>query len=90
LVLGAIGPLTFLIVNLLITKATALGAHPPEVASALQTLLLKFHGAYPDMKPISPEIAGFSSFALAFVGMLAGSLLSKPETPSALQPQTAA
>jgi len=61
LVLGAIGPITFLIVNKVV----------------------------PVDKQISPEMAGFSSFGLAFVGMLAGSLLSKPETADATQPQVA-
>jgi SSS family solute:Na+ symporter len=49
LVLGAIGPITFLIVNAVAEKN----------------------------KQISPEIAGASSFALAFAGMIIGSLLSQ-------------
>jgi hypothetical protein len=48
-VLGAIGPITFLIVNAVAEKN----------------------------KQISPEIAGASSFALAFAGMIIGSLLSQ-------------
>jgi SSS family solute:Na+ symporter len=48
LVLGAIGPITFLIVN----------------------------ARVPEAHRISPEIAGSSSFALAFAGMIIGSLLS--------------
>jgi SSS family solute:Na+ symporter len=48
LVLGAIGPLTFLIVNAIVEKD----------------------------KQISPELAGASSFALAFLGMIVGSLLT--------------
>jgi SSS family solute:Na+ symporter len=60
LVLGAIGPITFLIVNKVV----------------------------PTEKQISPELAGSSSFALAFAGMLVGSLLSRPETADAPQPRT--
>jgi SSS family solute:Na+ symporter len=47
LVLGAVGPLAFLIVNAVWAKS----------------------------HPIAPEIAGTASFALAFAGMIAGSLL---------------
>jgi SSS family solute:Na+ symporter len=50
LVLGAIGPLTFLVVNGHVDKA----------------------------HQIAPEVAGASSFALAFLGMIAGSLLTPP------------
>jgi SSS family solute:Na+ symporter len=54
LVLGAIGPITFLIVNGVVEKA----------------------------HQIAPEIAGASSFILAFLGMIAGSLLTpKPAQP---------
>jgi len=52
LVLGAIGPLTFLVVNAHVDKA----------------------------HQIAPEVAGASSFALAFAGMIAGSLLTPPPT----------
>jgi len=48
LVLGAIGPITFLIVN----------------------------AKVPEARRISPELAGASSFALAFAGMVVGSLLT--------------
>ncbi|PWU18787.1 MAG: sodium:solute symporter [Verrucomicrobia bacterium] len=51
LVLGAIGPITFLVVN----------SHKPAGA--------------PD--PISPQASGAASFALAFLGMIVGSLASK-------------
>jgi SSS family solute:Na+ symporter len=47
LVLGAVGPITFLVVNAFVTKANR----------------------------IPPELAGFSSFALAFLGMFVGSML---------------
>src|ERR1044071_9505587 len=55
LILGAIGPITFLVVNLLVVKANQSGAH---------------------LTPIPPAVAGASSFALAFLGMFIGSLLS--------------
>lgn len=57
LVLGAVGPLTFLVVNLVVAKE----------------------------KQIAPEIAGASSFALAFAGMIVGSLLARrpPALPAA-------
>lgn len=48
LVLGAIGPLTFLVVNAIVDKS----------------------------HQIAPEIAGASSFGLAFAGMIVGSLLT--------------
>jgi SSS family solute:Na+ symporter len=78
LVLGAIGPITFLVANLVIVKADRLGLHPPELASLAQRWLLQFHQHFPNMKPISPELAGASSFALAFLGMFLGSLLDRP------------
>ena len=52
LVLGAVGPLTFLVVNAVVEKS----------------------------RQIAPEIAGASSFALAFGGMIVGSLLSAVAT----------
>lgn len=57
LVLGAVGPITFLLVG----KTFA----------------------------IRPEIAGASSFALAGLGMIVGSLLSRPHGPAAAKPPTA-
>jgi SSS family solute:Na+ symporter len=53
LTLGAVGPLTFLIVNSRVEAA----------------------------QRIAPEIAGFSSFALAFLGMIVGSLVTRPRRP---------
>jgi len=76
LVLGAIGPITFLVVNLLVLKAQHLGDSPPVAPSYFQTWVLHFHQAFPNAKPINPEIAGASSFGLSFGGMLIGSLLS--------------
>jgi SSS family solute:Na+ symporter len=59
LVLGAVGPITFLVVNQIVTKENQ----------------------------IRPEVAGASSFALAFLGMLVGSLLTKPQSPSTAKPE---
>jgi SSS family solute:Na+ symporter len=61
LVLGAIGPLTFLVVNQVVSKENQ----------------------------IRPEVAGASSFALAFLGMLVGSLLSHPPSPATAKPEAA-
>ncbi|MBP7825702.1 MAG: Sodium/glucose cotransporter [Verrucomicrobia bacterium ADurb.Bin118] len=61
LVLGAIGPLTFLVVNQVVSKENQ----------------------------IRPEVAGASSFALAFLGMLIGSLLSRPPSPATAKPEAA-
>ncbi|MDB6170286.1 MAG: Na+/solute symporter [Verrucomicrobia bacterium] len=49
LILGAIGPLTFLVVNAVVAKE----------------------------HQIAPEVAGASSFALAFLGMIVGSLVTR-------------
>ena len=76
LVLGAVGPITFLVVNLVVVKAKQLGAHPPAVASLAQEWLLRFNHWFPQAKPIDPALAGASSFALAFLGMFAGSALT--------------
>ena len=54
LILGAVGPLTFLIVNAVVTKE----------------------------HQIAPEVAGASSFALSFLGMIIGSLASAAPTPA--------
>jgi SSS family solute:Na+ symporter len=75
LVLGAIGPLFFLVTNLLIQKASHLAATPPPTPSTIQSWLLNFHQSFPKAAPINPELAGASSFALAFAGMFFGSLL---------------
>jgi SSS family solute:Na+ symporter len=59
LILGAVGPLTFLIVNGLVAKD----------------------------RQIRPELAGASSFALAFAGMVIGSLITKPRTTAGATPE---
>jgi len=59
LVLGAVGPITFLVVNLIVPKE----------------------------KQIHPEVAGAASFALAFLGMVIGSLLAKPQTAEPTTPK---
>ena len=89
LVLGAIGPITFLVVNLVVMKAQQLGAHPPPAPSLVQGWLLHFGRAFPNAKPIKPELAGASSFALSFLGMIVGSLMSRRPEGSALMPQEA-
>src|SRR5262249_2035711 len=62
LVLGAVGPITFLVVNQMVSKD----------------------------KQIAPELAGAASFALAFAGMLFGSLLSRPAETKLTNQETAA
>ncbi len=57
MILGAIGPLTFLVVNAIVARENQ----------------------------IAPEIAGASSFALSFLGMIVGSLVTAPQ-PVAAQP----
>jgi SSS family solute:Na+ symporter len=89
LVLGAIGPITFLVVNLVVIKAQGLCAHPPAAASLVQGWLLHFGQSFPNAKPIRPELAGASSFALAFLGMIVGSLVSPRPESKALIPQEA-
>jgi len=84
LILGAVGPITFLVVNLLAVKGSKLSIHPPAIPSFGQSLLLQFHQAFPKAGSIPPAIAGASSFALAFLGMIFGSLLSRPPVRAAL------
>ena len=84
LVLGAIGPITFLVVNLVVMKVNQLGAHPPTAPSFAQDWLLRFSQAFPNAKPLKPELAGASSFALAFLGMIVGSLLSRRPAESSI------
>jgi SSS family solute:Na+ symporter len=89
LLLGAVGPITFLVVNMVILKAQQLAAHPPADPSMVQGWWLHFSQSFPNTKPIKPELAGASSFALAFLGMIIGSLVSRPPEASALIPQEA-
>ena len=90
LILGAIGPITFLVVNLVVVKAGQLGAHPPAIPSLVQEWLLHFSQSFPHAQPIKPELAGASSFALAFLGMIVGTLLSRPPDTHNRSPQEAA
>jgi len=85
LVLGAIGPITFLVVNLVVMKANQLGAHPPAAPTFAQEWLRRFSQSFPNAKPLRPELAGASSFALAFLGMIAGSLLSRRPAKSGIR-----
>jgi SSS family solute:Na+ symporter len=89
LLLGAVGPITFLVVNMVILKAQQLAAHPPTDPSMVQGWWLHFSQSFPNAKPIKPELAGASSFALAFLGMIIGSLVSRPPEASALIRQEA-
>src|SRR6266853_4266160 len=77
LIFGAIGPITFLVVNLLVVKANALAAHPPRTVSFAVAGLMRFHRLVPNAGSIPPAVAGASSFALAFLGMFIGSLPSR-------------
>jgi SSS family solute:Na+ symporter len=62
LILGAVGPITFLVVNAIVDKS----------------------------HQIAPEIAGASSFGLAFAGMIVGSLISPaPAARAVTNPATA-
>lgn len=90
LVLGAIGPLTFLVVNLIIVKAQRVGLHAPAIPSLVEGWLLHFNQAFPNAKPINPELAGASSFALAFGGMFFGSMLTRPQANAETSPPKAA
>jgi len=78
LILGAIGPITFLVVKMLALNASQLNVNLPAALSFRQSFLLHFHQLFPNAGSIPPAIAGASSFALAFIGMAAGSLLSRP------------
>jgi solute:Na+ symporter, SSS family len=89
LVLGAIGPITFLVVNMIVLKARELGAHPPPAPSLAQEWLGHFARSFPHARPIRPELAGASSFGLAFLGMIVGSLLSRQSETNAPRPQEA-
>jgi SSS family solute:Na+ symporter len=85
LVLGAVGPITFLIFNFLVVKA----AHLTE-STPVNSWLSRFHQAFPHAQPIHPELAGALSFVLAFLGMYVGSMLSRspaqtaPEAPGVI------
>jgi solute:Na+ symporter, SSS family len=85
LVLGAVGPITFLVVNMVVLKAQQLSVHPPAAPSLVQEWLLHFSQSFPQAKPIRPELAGASSFALAFLGMIGGSLLSRRPAAATLR-----
>ena len=84
LILGAIGPITFLVVNLLVVKANALAANPPVILSFAEDGLMRFHRLFPNAGSIPPAVAGASSFALAFLGMFIGSLLSRRPAQAAI------
>jgi len=85
LVLGAVGPITFLVWNLLVVKAQHLGLHPAATPSVVQEWLMHFNQWWPKAKAINPEAAGASSFGLAFAGMIVGSLLSRAPQKTATE-----
>jgi SSS family solute:Na+ symporter len=76
LVLGALGPIIFLVVNLILVKAKPVDASTQALASAGQGWLVRNIQWLAGTKPIAPEVAGASSFALAFIGMILGSLVT--------------
>ena len=82
LLLGAVGPIAFLASDIFVAKAHQLGAAPPAVPSLIEGWLLHFHAAFPQATKILPEVAGAASFGLAFLGMIVGSLLSRPPRPA--------
>ena len=75
LVLGAIGPITFLVVN----------ANAAELSGLLTRLPL---WCLDKSNQIAPEIAGAGSFLLAFAGMIFGSLFTPPQPQPALEKAT--
>jgi SSS family solute:Na+ symporter len=77
LVLGAIGPISFLVMDIVVTKAHVLAGAPPANPSLVQGWLLDFHNAFPKATKMNPEVAGASSFGLSFLGMAVGSLLTR-------------
>jgi SSS family solute:Na+ symporter len=77
LILGAIGPLCFLLQSVVVEKARVLAQAAPATPSMVQGWLLSFHHAFPMAKPINEEVAGAASFGLAFLGMIVGSLVSR-------------
>jgi SSS family solute:Na+ symporter len=81
LVLGAIGPIAFLVSDVVVTQAHQLGAAPPAMPTMIEGWLLSFHAAFPRATKILPEVAGASSFGLAFLGMIIGSLLTRQARP---------
>jgi SSS family solute:Na+ symporter len=76
LVLGAIGPITFLIVNAIIANSS--GSFLAREIGSIPFLVVIDAGS--KVAQIRPELAGASSFALAFLGMIAGSLLTPAPT----------
>jgi SSS family solute:Na+ symporter len=76
---------TLLVAGLYWPRATATGAAAALVLGAIGPITFLLLGkAY----AIPPEVAGASSFGLAALGMIAGSLLSAPPAPRA-QPRSA-
>jgi len=67
---------TLLVGGLYWPRANAVGAAAALLLGAIGPLVFLWAGAQPQLKfKIAPEVAGASSFALAFLGMIGGSLL---------------
>lgn len=68
---------TLLVCGLYWPRANSVGAYAALILGAIGPITFLFVNAVADPgHRIAPELAGFSSFALAFAGMIAGSLLA--------------
>src|SRR5262249_14484609 len=68
---------TLLVAALYWSRANAVGAAAALVLGAIGPLVFLWAGTQPQLKiKIAPEAAGASSFALAFLGMIVGSILA--------------
>jgi SSS family solute:Na+ symporter len=77
LVLGAVGPLTFLVVN------TRIESGPLVLVQQVMRWLIELaFGVRVDYEhQIAPEVAGAGSFALAFLGMIVGTWIKNLGNP---------
>lgn len=70
---------TLLVAGLYWPRANAVGAYAALICGAVGPLtFLIVNANVPDSRKIAPELAGAASFGMAFLGMLLGSMLSKP------------
>ncbi len=71
---------TLLVAGLYWPRANAAGAFAALVLGAIGPItFLVYNGWVPKEQQIAPELAGFSSFAMAFAGMILGSLLTRSQ-----------